>query len=64
MQKIIKDVFGDYSKNNSITNSEILNTNLYKKTNRLQMDIKAFSQISIEDIEDFENYLINSKKGD
>ena len=58
MQKIIKDVFGDYSKNNAITNSEILDTNLFKKTNRLQMNIKAFSQISIDDIEDFENYLI------
>ena len=50
MQKIIKDVFGDYSKNNAITNSEILDTNLYKKTNRLQMNIKAFSQIILSSI--------------
>ena len=58
MQKIIKDVFVDYRKDNSITNSEIIDTSLFKKTNRLQMNIHAFSQISIEDIEDFENYLI------
>ena len=58
MQKIIKDVFVDYKKDNSITNSEIIDTSLFKKTNRLQMNIHAFSQISIEDIEDFENYLI------
>ena len=58
MQKIIKDVFVDYQKNNSITNSEIIDTSLFKKTNRIQMNIMAFSQISIDEIEDFENYLI------
>ena len=36
MQKIIKDVFVDYKKDNSITNSEIVDTSLFKK----QIDYK------------------------
>ena len=34
MQKIIKDVFGDYSKNNAITNSEILDSIIKEAKNQ------------------------------
>ena len=46
MQKLIKDVFGDYTCNSNLIDAEIEDVNLFKKSNK------------IDELESFENYLI------
>ena len=58
MQKYIKEVFEDYNKQNNIVDAQIENINLYKKTNRLQLNIASLKQIGLTEIEDFESYLV------
>lgn len=58
MQKYIKEVFCDYTNQNAIVDSQLENINLYKKTNKLQINIAASKAINIAEIEDFENYLV------
>ena len=62
MQKYIKEVFKDYNIENNIFNAQIENINLYKKTNKLQVELISDSQIGIKEIESFENYLIERFK--
>ena len=57
MQKYIKEVFVDYQKDNPLLEAQIENINLYKKTNKLQVEVNSSNQIHINDMEDFENYL-------
>lgn len=59
MQKYIKEVFGDYNKQNNIIDAKIEDINLYKKVNKLQLNIASEKQVKITDIEDFENYLVD-----
>jgi len=60
MQKYIKEVFNDYeSIENNLIDAEIENVNLYKKTNKLQLKVVSSKKISLNEIEDFENYLTN-----
>ena len=62
MQKYIKEVFEDYKEQNNIVDAQIENINLYKKTNRLQINIASLKTINLTEIEDFENYLVNRFK--
>ncbi|MBO5397329.1 MAG: PolC-type DNA polymerase III [Clostridia bacterium] len=62
MQKFIKDVFCDYTGNSSIIDAQLENVNLYKKTNKLQVNIAASKGLNITEIEDFEQYLVNRFK--
>jgi len=62
MQKFIKDVFGDYNTNSILRDAEIENINLFKKTNRLQVNIISNKQIKLSEIEGFEDYLIDRFK--
>lgn len=62
MQKYIKEVFNDYNQNNNLIEAEIENINLYKKTNKLQIKVVASKQISLQEIENFEDYLITRFK--
>ncbi len=57
MTKVIKDVFQDYKKENSILNATIQKMNLYKKSNKLEIDIKCENQLIIDELADFETYL-------
>lgn len=57
MQKIIKDVFQDYKKENNILNAYIQKMNLYKKSNKLEIEIKSENQLIIDELADFETYL-------
>jgi len=57
MNKVIRDVFQDYKKENSIVNGKILKMNLYKKSNKLELDIKSENQLIIDELADFEQYL-------
>ncbi len=62
MQKYIKEVFNDYNQNSNLIESEIENINLYKKTNKLQIKVVSSKQISLQEIEKFEDYLITRFK--
>ena len=57
MTKVIKDVFQDYKKENNIINATILKMNLYKKSNKLEIDLKSENQLIIDELADFEQYL-------
>ena len=59
MQKYIKEVFNDYNLENNLIDTKIENINLYKKTNKLQIKVVSSKQISIKEIESFEEYLVN-----
>ncbi len=57
--KKIKNVFLDYSSNSfSFSDAEILNINLYRKTNKLEMFLKTDNYINIDEIYKFEKYAI------
>ena len=62
MQKYIKEVFKDYNGKNEILDAEIENVNLYKKTNKLQVKVVSKNRITLDDIEDFEKYLVERFK--
>lgn len=62
MQKYIKEVFSDYNENNNLINAVIENINLYKKTNKLQIKVASNSQINLQEMEGFENYLVKTFK--
>ena len=57
MQKYIKEVFKDYQISNNLVESRIENINLYKKTNKLQLEVLADKKINIQDISSFEDFL-------
>ncbi len=62
MQKYIKEVFSDYKENNGLINAEIENINLYKKTNKLQVKVVSSNQISLQEMQSFEDYLVDRFK--
>ena len=57
MTKVIRDVFQDYKKENNIVNATILKMNLYKKSNKLEIEIKSENQLIVDELADFEQYL-------
>jgi DNA polymerase-3 subunit alpha (Gram-positive type) len=57
MEKYIKDVFADLDITGNMLEARIENVNLYKKQNRLQVDIVSDKPITISDIGKFESYL-------
>ncbi len=61
-RKYIKEVFNDYNQNNNLIETEIENINLYKKTNKLQIKVVSSKKISLQEIENFEDYLISRFK--
>ena len=60
-KKYIKEVFKDYNENNNLTNSEVENINLYKKTNKLQVKIISSKPINLQEIDSFEDFLMISE---
>ena len=55
--KTVRDVFKDYTNENSITNCSIGEINLYKKTSKLSINLNADNRIEPRDLYDFESYL-------
>jgi DNA polymerase-3 subunit alpha (Gram-positive type) len=62
MEKYIKDVFADLDITGNMLDAKIENVNLYKKQNRLQVDIVSDKPITINDIGKFESYLTDHYK--
>ena len=58
MAKLIKDVFEDYKRENGIVNGSIITMNLYKKSNKLELKIELQNQLVIDELTDFESYLM------
>ena len=57
MQKAVRDVFNDFKDGQSIIDAVIENINLYKKTNRIEIELRSNKAINIEEIDCFEGYL-------
>ena len=56
--KKLKEVFKDFNINSYILNSKIHSINLYKKQNRLEIELDVESKVKVKDISAFEKYLI------
>ena len=56
--KKLKEVFKDFNINSYILNSKIQSINLYKKQNRLEIELEIDNKVKIKDIGAFEKYLI------
>ena len=54
--KIIKTVFSDFDNNLEIANFKLKNASLYKKVNKLVLNIVADKEINLEELFKFENY--------
>lgn len=62
MQKV-KDVFSDYlNKDENIYNADFLKANLYKRSNRLEVCLTSNEKLSIKEVSNFEDYIINRFK--
>ena len=57
MDKYIKDVFTDFTDVPNLLDARLANVNLYKKLDKLQVDIISNKPITIGEIGKFENYL-------
>lgn len=57
MTKVIRDVFQDYKKTSNILDAEITKMNLYKKSNKLEIEIYSKNQLVVKELADFETYL-------
>ncbi len=55
--KTVKEIFGDYKEESSINKCKIEKINLFKKTNKLEIDLKVAEYIEIKELLAFENYL-------
>ncbi len=59
MLNVVKDIFKDYEEQSNILDAKIENINLFKKSNKLEISIITEKQITIKEIEKFEEYLKN-----
>ena len=59
MIKNIKEVFGDFDASPEFLDTKLTNINLYKKQDRLQVDLLSNNPVKIEELGKFENYLQN-----
>ncbi len=55
--KLVKQVFKDYESRGHILDSEITNVNIFKKSNKLSIDLKSNTKIQIGEKLEFEYYL-------
>ncbi len=59
MERQVKEIFKDYSELNNIQDSIFNNANLFKKSNKLDVYLTSKKQIKVEELESFENFLVN-----
>ena len=58
-KKTIREIFSDYSNETNLLNSIIKNINIYKKTNKIILEIYTEEVIKLKELVDFEKYLKN-----
>lgn len=59
MFNIVKDIFKDYKEPNNILDAKIENINVFKKSNKLEINLISETRITIDEIDKFEEYLKN-----
>ena len=59
MLNVVKDIFKDYEEQSNILDAKIENINLFKKSNKLEISVITEKQITLKEIEKFEEYLKN-----
>lgn len=57
-EKMLKEIFKDFEINSNIINTKIKSINLYKKTNKLEVNLLSDKQIKVKDVGAFEKYLV------
>ena len=57
MDKTVKEVFKDYLEENNITKCKLVNINLFKKSNKVEIELISELEITLSEIESFEKYL-------
>ena len=57
MQKTVNDVFKDYENNDEIKECAISNINLFKKSNKIEIDLTSNKKINVKDLAKFEKYI-------
>lgn len=57
MLNAVKDVFKDYKEPNNILDTKIENINLFKKSNKLEINLISEARITLDEIDRFEEYL-------
>lgn len=57
-ERMLKEIFKDFEINSDIINTKIKSINLYKKTNKLEVNILSDKPIKVKDVGAFEKYLI------
>ena len=58
VEKMLKEVFKDFEINSNIINAKIKSINLYKKANKLEINIFSDKEIKLKDVGAFEIYLV------
>lgn len=58
VEKMLKEVFKDFEINSNIINAKIKSINLYKKANKLEINIFSDKKIKLKDVGAFEKYLV------
>ena len=59
-EKLLKDVFKDFTDNSNLLNTKIMSVNLFKKSNKIDIQLKSDEKIELEEIIKFEQYIQNS----
>lgn len=62
IEKLIEQIFSDFSNSSNLKKAVIKKVNLYKKTNRFEILLQSNDIIDIKDVHSFEEYLINRFK--
>ena len=57
MLNVVKEVFKDYKETNNILDAKIENINLFKKSNKLEINLISETRITLDEIDRFEEYL-------
>ena len=56
-EKTVRDIFSDYTEQSNLLDAQIKNINLYRKTNKLEIDIISNEIIAVRDYAYFEKFL-------
>ena len=57
-EKMLKEIFKDFEINSNIINTKIKSINLYKKANKLEVNILSDKPVKVKDVGAFEKYLV------
>ena len=57
--KLVKDIFRDYEAKSNVIEAKIDNINLYKKLNKIGIQMFSKEYMQLKNLLDFEKYLIN-----